>query len=81
MGFHDIGRLNQALLGKQASHIWSQPDSLVARVLEGKYFNKCGFLECGRYSTKSGLKKMVGTQRRVVIDYWNLSSILNSLNM
>ena len=66
MGFHDIGRLNQALLGKQASHIWSQPDSLVARVLEGKYFNKCGFLECGRYSTKSGyrlLESIINTQQ------------------
>lgn len=47
MGFHDIGRFNQALLCKQAWRIWSQPDSLVAKILRGRYFSKSFFMDCG----------------------------------
>lgn len=47
MGFHDIGRFNQALLCKQAWRIWSQPDSLVAKILRGRYFSKSSFMDCG----------------------------------
>ena len=53
LGFHDIGKFNQALLGKQAWRIWNNPDSLVAKVLKGKYFRRGNFLECGLGSRPS----------------------------
>lgn len=36
---------NQSLLGKEAARIWSNPDSLVARVLKHRYFKNYSFFE------------------------------------
>ena len=53
LGFHDTEQFNQALLCKQVWRIWSRPDSLVARVLRSRYYQRSSFLECGMGSRPS----------------------------
>lgn len=45
LGFHDLEKFNQALLGKQAWRIWSSPDSLLAQILKHRYFKNGSFLD------------------------------------
>ncbi|KAL9437004.1 hypothetical protein AB3S75_022948 [Citrus x aurantiifolia] len=45
MGFHDFSSFNRALLAKQGWRIQQCPDSLVARVLQAKYFQSKNFLD------------------------------------
>lgn len=75
LGFKDLEMFNQSLLGKQASRIWSNPNSLVARVLKQRYFRNGSFLESnlgsrpsfawrsllhGRDLLKQGLVQLIG---------------------
>ena len=45
LGFRDIQSFNQALLAKIGWRILTKPDSLLARILLGKYCNKTSFLK------------------------------------
>jgi hypothetical protein len=43
MGFRDFLSFNKALLAKQAWRLWSQPESLVAKIMRAKYFSGSRF--------------------------------------
>ena len=45
IGFRDFKCFNQALLAKQSWRIWSNPDSLVARIMQAKCYPEKNLLE------------------------------------
>lgn len=51
LGIRDVGCFNQTLLAKQAWRLLMDPNSLVAKVLRGKYCWGKEFLDC---KAKSG---------------------------
>jgi hypothetical protein len=82
MGFRDFKKFNQALLAKQGWRLIIHPNSLCARVLRGKYYHNCNFLDAtrkknsshvwrailhGREALKKGLIKRIGSGRSVRI--------------
>lgn len=66
LGIRNFDVFNRALLVKQAWRVMSMPDSLMSKVLKGKYFPSRNFLEAH-----------VITQMRVL--HGNLSSLLRML--
>jgi hypothetical protein len=45
LGFRDFLSFNKALLAKQAWRLWSNPQSLVAKIMKAKYFSGSSILE------------------------------------
>ena len=82
MGFRDIATFNLAMLGKQGWRLMMKPQSLFARVLKGKYYPHCDFMQAnkgkhsshtwraiisGRTVLNMGLIKRVGTGTEINI--------------
>jgi hypothetical protein len=82
MGFRDLHLFNIALLGKHGWRFLLNPTSLCARVLKGRYFHDCDFLQAniprsasatwraivaGRQALQAGLIKRVGSGSSISI--------------
>jgi hypothetical protein len=94
MGFRDLQLFNQAMLAKQGWRLISNPDSLCARVLKGKYYHGSCFMEArrkrnashvwnailhGREALKKGMIKQVGDDSSIRI--WEDPWIPNNISM
>jgi hypothetical protein len=53
LGFRDFSLFNQAMLGKQSWRLLTEPDSLCARVLKGRYFPHCDFWDAPKPRSSS----------------------------
>jgi hypothetical protein len=82
MGFRDLPTFNLALLAKQGWQLLMKPESLYARVMKGKYFPHCDFMQAkkgkdsshtwrailsGRYALERGMIKRVGAGKDIKI--------------
>ncbi|KAL0884467.1 hypothetical protein Bca101_008448 [Brassica carinata] len=82
LGFRDIETFNDALLAKIGWRLIKEPQSLLARVLLGKYARDTGFLDCttsttashgwrsvlaGREILKKGLSWVVGNGESILV--------------
>ncbi|CAA7042047.1 unnamed protein product [Microthlaspi erraticum] len=92
LGFHDIGKFNQSLLGKQAWRIWKYPNSLLAQILRNRYFKNGDFLGCamgarpsyawrsllhGRELLSQGLVKAIGDGKETRV--WGVNWIIDEV--
>lgn len=80
MGFRDFELLNQAMLAKQGWRLITEPESLCAKVLKGKYYHDQDFMSAknkrgsshiwrailhGREVLKLGMVKRVGDEATI----------------
>ncbi|XP_010495244.1 PREDICTED: uncharacterized protein LOC104772312 [Camelina sativa] len=80
LGFRDIEQFNEALLAKQAWRILQHPNSLMSRILKGRYFSDSNILDAtrgtqpsfgwqsllvGRDLLKKGLRFTVGDETSI----------------
>ncbi|XP_024036940.1 uncharacterized mitochondrial protein AtMg00310-like [Citrus sinensis] len=66
MGFYDFSSFNRALLAKQGWRIQQCPDSLVARVLQAKYFQSKNFLDAKLGSNPSYIWRSILWRRKII---------------
>jgi hypothetical protein len=80
MGFRDLNLFNQAMLGRQCWRLLTDPSSLCARVLKGRYFPDCDFWDApqprsasytwrsicyGMELVKQGIRWSVGNGKKI----------------
>jgi hypothetical protein len=66
MGFRDIKKFNLAMLGKQGWCFMTNPTSLCARVLKGKYYPTGDFMSASRKKNSSHTWRAILTWRSVL---------------
>jgi hypothetical protein len=66
MGFRDIQKFNLAMLGKQGWRIMTNPSSLCARVLKGRYFPNGEFLTAHKKKNSSHTWRAILAGRAVL---------------
>jgi hypothetical protein len=67
MGFRDLPLFNKAQLGKQGWRLMVKPDSLCARVLQGKYYPHGDFLSASRKKKASETWRAILYGREVLL--------------
>lgn len=67
LGIRNFEIFNQALLEKQAWRILTKPNSLMSKVLRGKYFTKCSFLETKISPNMSFTSRSIFSARKVIV--------------
>lgn len=92
LGFHDLEKFNQALLGKQAWRILNNPESLLSQILKHRYHKSCSFLDSpmgtrpsyawrsilhGRELFHKGLLRSVGNGKDTLV--WRDNWLLDDL--
>ncbi|KAL9462337.1 hypothetical protein AB3S75_000361 [Citrus x aurantiifolia] len=66
MGFRDFASFNQALLAKQGWRIHQCPDSLVARVLQARYYHSSNFLNANLGSNPTYIWRSILWGRQII---------------
>ncbi|GMI85140.1 hypothetical protein HRI_002183300 [Hibiscus trionum] len=66
MGFRDLAKFNIAILAKQGWHLLTNPSSLLARVLKGRYFPTGNFLSANLGSNPSYTWKSIWCTRGLI---------------
>ncbi|KAL9438276.1 hypothetical protein AB3S75_024032 [Citrus x aurantiifolia] len=66
MGFRDFSSFNQALVAKQGWRILQFPDSLVAKVLQARYFQNKDFMKAKLGSTPSFVWRSILWGRQIL---------------
>ena len=66
MGFREFQKFNLALLGKHGRRLLTDPNSLCARVLKGKYFPYSDFMQAHAPSSTCATWKAIVAGRSVL---------------
>lgn len=76
LDFRDLEMFNMTLLAKQGWRILSQPHSLVAKILKGRYFHSTSFLRAKQGSHPSCAWQSILWGRRIMEEgvQWNLNN-------
>ena len=80
MGFRDFEQFNLAMLGKHGWRLLTQPNSLCARVLKGKYFPHTDFLQATVPRRSSATWRAI-VAGRTALETGLIKRVVNGLNI